>query len=141
MHEAGGIEQHVDRAKPLGHRLHCRGVARVELRHSATPSSFSPASSASLRSVAITLAPSRASAMAVARPMPAPAAVQNAILPSTRLAIRLIPTCIGSSAPHGDAASQLNVSLTQGQANPAQTGVPIPKFAYPRLPYRANSES
>src|SRR5207247_8297603 len=52
--------------------------------HSAMPTSFRPESPASLRSLAITFAPSRAKATAVARPMPAAEAVQKASLPLSR---------------------------------------------------------
>ena len=87
--------------------------------HSATPSSFRPASRASLRSVAMTLAPSRASAIAVARPMPAPAAVQNATFPSTRLGMRLSPQRpMCCAAMDGADSAQLNVSGGWGQADP-----------------------
>ena len=50
----------------------------------ATPWSLRSAISSGLRSVAITSAPSRAKASAVARPIPAPAAVRNARLPLSR---------------------------------------------------------
>src|SRR5262245_7478737 len=52
--------------------------------HSATPASLRSAMAASLRSLATTRAPARANASAVARPMPAPEAVQKANLPLSR---------------------------------------------------------
>src|SRR6185295_18934791 len=60
---------------------------------SATPASSRPARPALLRSLAITRAPSRAKAMAVARPMPAAAAVQKATLPLRRSA--MLAPCAG----------------------------------------------
>ena len=87
MHEARRIEQHVDRARAASPAPRWRLSRASSFTHSATPASFRPAIPASLRSLAITLAPSRAKAMAVARPMPALDAVQNATLPLSRSVI------------------------------------------------------
>jgi hypothetical protein len=54
------------------------------VRTSQPHSAFSVSSSAALMSLAITRAPSRAKASAVARPMPWPAAVRKAVLPASR---------------------------------------------------------
>src|SRR5262245_38971675 len=73
-------------------------------RHSATPCACKPAMPASLRSLAITVAPSRAKAMAVARPMPAADAVQKASLPLRRSAI-VPPWKVGLTACRADPAA------------------------------------
>src|SRR5215471_6817268 len=59
--------------------------------HWATPASSRPAMAVSSRSLATTLAPSRAKASAVARPMPLADAVQKASLPLSRSVMRILP--------------------------------------------------
>ena len=81
--EAGAVEEHVDLADRGRELLHRRRVEHVRaLRAARQP--VSPSSFAASTSVAITSAPSRANASAVARPIPCPAAVRNARLPSNR---------------------------------------------------------
>ena len=95
--------------------------------HSATPASFRPAIAASLRSLAITLAPSRAKAMAVARPMPAPEAVQKASLPLSRSVIlassREEPCWRGQ---YGGAAHLATSYAAVRGANIADGALPVP---------------
>ena len=110
MHEAGAVEEHVDLADRRGELFHRRGVAaRSSASSRATPASSSPSSFATSTSVAITSAPSRANASAVARPIPCPAAVRNARLPSSRPIA--FPLCISCrSRPGTPARSPLRPS-------------------------------
>ena len=78
MHEARRIEQDVDLADALGEGVDVGACLRTSSRAvSAMPSLARVAMPLSSMSVAITVAPSRANAMAQARPMPAAAAVTN----------------------------------------------------------------
>ena len=94
MHEAGAVEEHVDRADGGGERVDRLGVAHVERFEPRHARLFRPSSFAGSTSVAITSAPSRANASAVARPMPCPAAVRNARLPSSRPIPSPLPLCV-----------------------------------------------
>ena len=84
VHEAGGIEQDVGLADALGDGGDGGGVAHVEPCHLGDAFLLSVASLLSSMSVANTVAPSRAKAIAQARPMPAAAAVTNARFPFRR---------------------------------------------------------
>jgi hypothetical protein len=64
-------------------------TASVERTSSARQSASSPASFDLSRSVAITFAPSATKSSAVSRPIPAPAAVKNAVFPLRRPATSL----------------------------------------------------
>ena len=85
MHEAGAVEEHVDRADRPRRARPPPSVSSTSAPRAA-PRRPPRARRACARStsVAITSAPSRANASAVARPMPCPAAVRNARLPSSR---------------------------------------------------------
>ena len=85
MDEAGAVEEDVDRPDLTRERLDRLVRADVELALVGVEA-LRPATS---MSVAMTRAPSRAKASAVARPMPAAAAVNNAALPANRPAIWL----------------------------------------------------
>jgi hypothetical protein len=80
MHEAGAVEQHVDRAQ-LGGQV--EDGPRVQHVQATGLAAVSWASRASLTSVAITRAPSRANSSALALPMPWAAAVTRAVLPES----------------------------------------------------------
>jgi hypothetical protein len=84
VHEAGGIEQDVGLADALGEGVDVGGVANVELCRLGDAFLGERRDALSLISVAMTVAPSRANAMAQARPMPAAAAVTTARLPFRR---------------------------------------------------------
>ena len=84
MHEAGGIEQDVDLAGALGEGVDGGAVANVEPCRFRDAFALERGELASSMSVANTVAPSRAKAMAQARPMPAAAAVTKARLPFRR---------------------------------------------------------
>src|SRR5438270_1274229 len=68
-------------------------TASVERTSSARQSVLRPASFDLSRSVAMTLAPSAAKSSAVSRPIPAPAAVKNAVFPVSRPATSLSLDC------------------------------------------------
>src|SRR5947209_17083792 len=68
-------------------------TASVERTSRARQSALRPASFDLSRSVAMTLAPSAAKSSAVSRPIPAPAAVKNAVFPVSRPATSLSLYC------------------------------------------------
>ena len=80
--DAGAVEEHVDRADLGGERRDLRAVGHVERARLAARSSV--ASACAFTSVAITRAPSRMKASALARPMPCAAAVISARFPASR---------------------------------------------------------
>jgi hypothetical protein len=84
VHEPGAVEQNIDRAGILGGAIDVGGVQKfsfaMRIASDARSRNF-----ASSTSVAITRAPAAAKASAVARPIPCPAAVTNAVLPCKML--------------------------------------------------------
>jgi hypothetical protein len=87
MHETAALSRMSTLPTRLAKALTSAVLRTSSLATSAMPSLVRPAMPASLMSVAMTVAPSRANAMAHARPMPAAAAVTTARFPLRRSAM------------------------------------------------------